>query len=162
DIEDTFRSMLKNYQQNVVLDRYARPGHWNDPDMLEIGNGGMSATEYRSHFSLWAMMAAPLLIGTDLRTIDPAALAILSNREVVAIDQDALGAQGRRIRDQPDAQVIVKPLADGAYAVALFNPSEHPATISVNASELGLASAQRYSVRDLWRHAAHTSAGAIS
>jgi alpha-galactosidase len=161
DIEDNFQSMLKIYKQNVVLDAYARPGHWNDPDMLEIGNGGMTPTEYRSHFSLWAIMAAPLLIGTDLRKIDPAALAILSNREVIAIDQDALGVQGKRIRDQADAQVIVKPLADGSRAVALFNPSEHAAAITVSATELGLAAADRYMVRDLWSHRSRDSTAVL-
>jgi alpha-galactosidase len=162
DIEDSFQSMLSNYNQNVVLEAYARPGHWNDPDMLEIGNGGMSAGEYRTHFSLWAIMAAPLLIGTDLRTIDAAALAVLSNREVIAIDQDELGRQGKRIRHQADAQVIVKPLRDGSLAVALFNPGDQPATISVEASELGLPAAGRYAVRDLWRHTSRDSTAAIS
>lgn len=162
DIEDSFQSLLKIYNENVVLDAYARPGHWNDPDMLEVGNGGMSSTEYRSHFSLWAIMAAPLLIGTDLRKIDPAALAILSNREVIAIDQDALGVQGKRIRNQVDAQVIVKPLFDGSRAVALFNPSDHAATITIAATELGLEAANHYAVRDLWRHTSRNSTAAIS
>lgn len=162
DIEDSFQSMLRIYHENVVLDAYARPGHWNDPDMLEIGNGGMSRGEYRTHFSLWAIMAAPLLIGTDLRKIDAAALAILSNREVIAIDQDELGRQGRRIRDRVDAQVIVKPLQDGSLAVALFNPSDHPSTITVETTELGLLAAGHYAVRDLWRHTSRDSTAAIS
>jgi alpha-galactosidase len=162
DIDDTFASMLKLYRENVMLDAYAGPGHWNDPDMLEVGNGGMSATEYRSHFSLWAIMAAPLMIGTDLRTIDAASLAILSNREVIAVDQDALGVQGKRIRDAGDAQVIVKPLADGARAVALFNAGDKPIEIAVDASELGLPAAKKYTVRDLWHHVSRSSDGRLA
>ena len=123
DIRDTYASMLKIFKQNVVLSRYAGPGHWNDPDMLEVGNGGMSETEYRSHFSLWAMMAAPLLIGTDLRTIKRPFLDILLNKEVIAVDQDPLGIQGRRVRVTHDVDVIVKPLQGGDLAVALFNES---------------------------------------
>jgi alpha-galactosidase len=161
DIQDRFEMMLRNYNQNVALEAYAGPGHWNDPDMLEVGNGGMSPTEYRSQFSLWAMMAAPLIISTDLRRIDATSLATLSNREVIAVDQDELGIQGTRIRNQADAQVIIKRLADGSRAVALFNPSDHPATISVDTLELGLPAAPRYAVRDLWRHVSDTSTGTL-
>lgn len=121
DITDTYASMLKIFKANVVLDRYASPGHWNDPDMLEVGNGGMTDVEYRSHFSLWSIMASPLLIGTDLRTIKPDALQILLNKEVIAIDQDPLGVQGKQVRDAGGIHVIVKPLKDGAVAVAVFN-----------------------------------------
>lgn len=153
DISDTYASMLEIFKKNVVLDQYARPGHWNDPDMLEVGNGGMTDVEYRSHFSLWAIMAAPLLIGTDLRTIKPEALAILLNKEVIAIDQDKLGVQGKQVRDADGIHVIVKPLQDGSRAVAIFNETDRPASASVKAAEIGLAQGKRYLARDLWSQA---------
>ncbi|MFD1048843.1 glycoside hydrolase family 27 protein, partial [Kibdelosporangium lantanae] len=93
DISDSYSSMLDIARQNWALAQYAGPGHWNDPDMLEVGNGGMTDVEYQSHFSLWSIMAAPLLIGTDLRKATPATFAMLSNRDVIAVDQDPLGVQ---------------------------------------------------------------------
>jgi len=152
DIQDNYASMLKIFKQNVVLNSEARPGHWNDPDMLEVGNGGMSETEYRSHFGLWAIMAAPLLIGTDLRTIQQPNLDILLNKEVIAVDQDPLGIQGRRIRMDDGVHVIVKPLEGGGLAVALFNESEVAKQVNVTRAELGLKGARKYSRRDLWQH----------
>ncbi|HUA80087.1 MAG TPA: glycoside hydrolase family 27 protein [Dyella sp.] len=161
DISDSYASMLKNFKQNVVLDHYATPGHYNDPDMLEVGNGGMTDIEYRSHFSLWAVMAAPLLIGTDLRTIKPDALQILLNKEVIAVDQDSLGVQGKQVRDADGIHVIVKPLADGSEAVAVFNETDTPRDVSVGAAELGLKQATHYRLRDLWTHAETTGDGSI-
>ena len=152
DISDNYASMLKIFKQNVVLDRYASAGHWNDPDMLEVGNGGMTDTEYRSHFSLWSIMAAPLLIGTDLRTIKPDALQILLNKEVIAVDQDPLGVQGKQVRDADGIHVLVKPLKDGSRAVAVFNESDQARDVTATAAELGLQAAAHYSVRDLWVH----------
>ena len=152
DISDNYASMLKIFKQNVVLDAYASPGHWNDPDMLEVGNGGMTDTEYRSHFSLWAIMAAPLLIGTDLRTIKPDALQILLNKEVIAVDQDPLGVQGKQVSDANGIHVIVKPLKDGSRAVAVFNETGATRPVVVAAAELGLKGGASYEVRDLWAH----------
>ncbi len=160
DISDNYASMLKIFKQNVVLDSYARPGHWNDPDMLEVGNGGMSDVEYRSHFSLWAIMAAPLLIGTDLRTIKPDALQILLNKEVIAVDQDPLGVQGHQVRDADGVHVIVKPLKDGSRAVAVFNEGDSPRDVSVDAAELGLK-AGHYHLHDLWQHSDAKGDGSI-
>jgi alpha-galactosidase len=151
DITDTYASMLKIFKKNVVLDSYATPGHWNDPDMLEVGNGGMTDVEYRSHFSLWAIMSAPLLIGTDLRTIKPDALQILLNKEVIAIDQDPLGKQGHQVRDADGIHVIVKPLKDGSRAVAVFNETDASHDVAVSVAEIGLKAGQ-YNVRDLWQH----------
>ncbi|QWP76960.1 glycoside hydrolase family 27 protein [Lysobacter sp. K5869] len=150
DIRDEYASMLKIFKQNVVLDRYAKPGHWNDPDMLEVGNGGMTDVEYRSHFSLWSIMAAPLLIGTDLRSIKPEALKILTNQDVIAVDQDPLGVQGKRVRERDGVHVIVKPLANGDRAVAVFNEGDGERVTSVSAAEIGL-DAGKYVVRDLWQ-----------
>ncbi len=137
---------------NERLYPYAGPGHWNDPDMLEVGNGGMTPTEYRSHFSLWAMMAAPLIAGNDIAHMDADTRAILLNQEVIAVDQDPLGQQGRRIRDDGDLEVWARPLADGSRAVILFNRSAAPASISVAWPELGLTTRVKAEVRDLWAH----------
>ena len=153
DISDNYASMLKIFKENVVLNSYAKPGRWNDPDMLEVGNGGMSDVEYRSHFSLWAIMAAPLIIGTDLRKIKPDALKILLNKEVIAIDQDALGEQGRRVREAGGVHVIVKRLKDGSSAVAVFNETDAVQDTMVSAVELGLNTEKKYTVRNLWEHA---------
>lgn len=161
DITDTYASMLKIFKANVVLDRYASPGHWNDPDMLEVGNGGMTDVEYRSHFSLWSIMASPLLIGTDLRTIKPDALQILLNKEVIAIDQDPLGVQGKQVRDAGGIHVIVKPLKDGAVAVAVFNETDKAKGVSVPAREIGLKAGGSYTLRDLWAHTDAKGDGSI-
>jgi alpha-galactosidase len=152
DISDNYASMLKIFKENVVLDAYAGPGHWNDPDMLEVGNGGMTDVEYRSHFSLWAIMASPLLIGTDIRKIKPDALKILLNKEVIAVDQDPLGVQGKRVSDANGVDVIVKPLKDGSRAVAVFNEADAAQDVAVSAKELGLKASTRYRMRDLWQH----------
>ena len=161
DISDSYASMLKNFKQNVVLDRYATPGHYNDPDMLEVGNGGMTDVEYKSHFSLWSIMAAPLLIGTDLRTIKPDALQILLNKDVIAVDQDPLGIQGKQVRDADGIHVIVKPLKDGSRAVAVFNETDTPRDVSVAATEIGLKTGGSYNVRDLWTHTQEKGDGAL-
>ena len=161
DISDSYASMLKNFKQNVVLDRYATPGHYNDPDMLEVGNGGMTDVEYKSHFSLWSIMAAPLLIGTDLRTIKPDALQILLNKDVIAVDQDPLGVQGKQVRDADGIHVIVKPLKDGSRAVAVFNETDTPREVSVAATEIGLKTGGSYNVRDLWTHTQEKGDGAL-
>ena len=161
DITDTYASMLKIFKQNVVLDRYASLGHWNDPDMLEVGNGGMTDVEYRSHFSLWAIMASPLLIGTDLRTIKPDALQILLNKDVIAIDQDPLGVQGKQVRDAGGIHVIVKPLKDGGHAVAVFNEGNAAKDVTVTPKEIGLKAGGSYTLRDLWAHTETKGDGSI-
>src|SRR5574337_180961 len=100
---------------------FAGPGYWNDPDMLEIGNGGMSDEEYRTHMSLWSLLAAPLLAGNDLRSMSPAILEILTNREVIAVDQDKAGQQGRRVAQSGEQEIWSRPLADGGQAIGMFN-----------------------------------------
>ncbi|HEX6467839.1 MAG TPA: NPCBM/NEW2 domain-containing protein [Streptosporangiaceae bacterium] len=162
DIGDSFGSMLNIFKANVALAPYAAPGAWNDPDMLEIGNGGMTDTEYRSHFSLWAMMAAPLLAGTDLRNPSAATLAILRNRDVVAVDQDPLGVQAREMSSASGRHVLSRPLSGGDYAVALFNETSSATTISTTAAAAGLPAASSYGLRDLWSGATQTSTGTIS
>ncbi|MFI0449859.1 NPCBM/NEW2 domain-containing protein [Actinomadura sp. 6N118] len=162
DITDSWTSVVSLFKQNAPLAPYAGPGHWNDPDMLEVGNGGMTGREYRSHFSLWSIMAAPLLIGSDLRKATPQTMEILRNREVIAVDQDALGVQGRVLRDAGGRWVLVKPLANGDVAVALFNETEETATFGVTAAELGLPKRPSYVLRDLWAHRSFESAGTFS
>jgi alpha-galactosidase len=148
DISDRWDGLLELTKLNMVLADHAGPGHWNDPDMLEVGNGGMTVTEYQSHFALWAIMAAPLLIGCDLRRISPENLEILLNADIIAIDQDPLGVQGRPVRSEDGHHVFVKPLHGGDVAVALFNETDSGAEITATAAELGLESAG--SAQDLW------------
>lgn len=161
DINDTWEKMTENLKENLPLAEYAKPGHWNDPDMLEVGNGGMSDIEYRSHFSLWSIMAAPLLIGTDLREADDATMEILENKEVITVDQDSLGRQGEVVSEEDGRWVISKELADGSRAVALFNESDDEQTISTTADEVGVPDADTYRTRDLWQQEDGTSSGTL-
>ena len=151
DIRDTWDSMTKIGFSQAELAAWAGPGHWNDPDMLEIGNGGMTDDEYRTHMSLWSILAAPLLAGNDLRNMTPTILEILTNREVIAVDQDKDGKQGRRIAKSGDQEVWEKPLSGDAQAIGLFNRGGTPEKISVNWSDLGLKTAPAHA-RDLWGH----------
>jgi alpha-galactosidase len=152
DISDTWVSMIANIEKQVPTAPYAKPGHWNDPDMLEIGNGHMTNEEYRTHMSLWAITAAPLLAGNNIRSMSPAIKTILLNREVIAVDQDALGKQASPVR-HGDLETWVKPLADGSVAVAVVNMGASESIGSVNLNELGLKEKPR-SARDLWAHTA--------
>jgi alpha-galactosidase len=162
DITDSFSSMLSIYRANVALAGFGGPGHWNDPDMLEIGNGRMTDTEYRTHFTLWSMMAAPLIIGTDLRNASTATLTILGNRDVIAVDQDTRGVQAREVRSSGGQHVLTRPLSNGDFAVALFNENSSTATTTTNPSEAGLPSAASYRLFDLWSKAVTTTTGTIS
>ena len=132
------------------LESYAGPGHWNDPDMLEVGNGGMTTTEYRSHFSLWCILAAPLIAGNDIRSMSPEIAEILTNKELIAVDQDPLGMQGRRVKRDAELEVWARQLADGSRAVALLNRGTAEKNISVTWSEIGYPNYLPASVRDLW------------
>jgi alpha-galactosidase len=134
----------------VGLEVYAGPGHWNDPDMLEVGNGGMTTTEYRAHFSLWCLLAAPLMAGNDLANMTPEIKEILTNKEVIAINQDSLGMQGRRVQKNGDSEVWAKQLRDGSRAVILLNRSAADADISVSWEDLGYPTHLQAAVRDLW------------
>jgi alpha-galactosidase len=151
DISDTWTSMVANIEKQVPTAPYAGPGHWNDPDMLEIGNGHMTDEEYRTHMSFWALTAAPLLAGNDIRSMTPAIKEILMNREVLAVDQDALGKQASPVKSG-DLEIWVKPLADGSVAVGVVNMGAAETTATVKASDLGIG-AKVTSARDLWRHA---------
>jgi alpha-galactosidase len=132
------------------LESYGGPGHWNDPDMLEVGNGGMTTTEYRAHFSLWCILAAPLIAGNDIRSMAPEIAELLTNKEVIAVDQDRLGMQGRRVWREGDLEVWARQLADGSRAVALLNRGVTETKISVSWSDIGYPDYLPASVRDLW------------
>jgi alpha-galactosidase len=134
------------------LAEHAGPGGWNDPDMLEVGNGGMTTPEYRAHFTMWAMLAAPLMAGNDIRSMSADTRTILTNTDVIAVDQDALGKQATRVRDDGDAEVWARPLADGAHAVALLNRGTEATPIKVSWKELGMTHAPT-AARNLWTHA---------
>jgi alpha-galactosidase len=150
DIADDWASVRSIITQNAPLAPHAGPGHWNDPDMLEVGNGGMTNLEYRTHMSMWAMMAAPLIAGTDLRTASPETLAILTDRDVIAIDQDPLGVQGAVVHDADGLMVLDKPLAGGDRAIALYNSTDQLAEIGIPAGATGLPAAPGYRLNDVW------------
>ena len=138
-------------EQQAGLEKYAGPGHWNDPDMLEVGNGKLSLAENRAHFSMWAMLASPLLAGNDLPNMKPEIKAILTNRDVIAIDQDSLGKQASRVYADGEVEVWTRPLSGGAMAVAVLNAgsdrySTHPFHLNLDA--LGLHGSQQS--KDLW------------
>ncbi|MGW0736465.1 NPCBM/NEW2 domain-containing protein [Streptomyces sp. NPDC002851] len=162
DISDSWGSMLSIMKQNLPLAPYAGPGHWNDPDMLEVGNGGMTDTEYRTHFSMWSIMAAPLLIGSDLRSASPETFEILGNEEVIAVDQDPLGKQGEVLTSEGGRWVVTKEMADGSRAVALFNETDTAQRITTTATDAGLPEADGYTVRDLWEHKSYNTAGELA
>jgi alpha-galactosidase len=164
DIQDRWEGRIKwpngdccsNGMVDIVemqngLESYAGPGHWNDPDMLEVGNGGMTDTEYRSHFSLWAILAAPLIAGNDLRTMRPEIRDMLTNQEVIAVDQDSLGSEGRRVQKNGDLEVWAKQMKDGGRAVVLFNRATTDREITVEWEDLGYPSHLEAAVRDLWQ-----------
>jgi alpha-galactosidase len=143
--------MLDIVDEQVGLESYAGPGHWNDPDMLEVGNGGMTVPEYRAHFSLWAILAAPLIAGNDLRDMKPEIREILTQKEVIAIDQDPAGIEGHRARKDGDAEVWSKPLQDGSRAVVLLNRGTSDKEITVSWEDLEYPAHLSAKVRDLWQ-----------
>ncbi|MEV4556801.1 alpha-galactosidase [Kitasatospora sp. NPDC049285] len=155
------RNILALNGQPAIADQ-AGPGHWNDPDMLEVGVGtGLSNDEARAHFSLWALMGAPLLAGNDLRSMTAPTNAILTDPDVIAVDQDPLGDGGRRAADDSGLQMWVKRLADGDRAVALFNDTGVAATIGTTAAAAGIGGADSYTIKDLWSKAVTTNATGV-
>jgi hypothetical protein len=159
DIQDCF-DCVRNWggagwvpilEKNVNLAPFAGPGHWNDPDMLEVGNHSLNPTECRAHFSMWCMLAAPLMAGNNLSTMNDTIRDILTAPELIAIDQDPLGVQGTRLRNENGLQVWQKPLSDGSVAVALLNVTESPAPMYVSLKEIGFTKGKESSIRDLWK-----------
>jgi len=153
DVRDSWWSWTEilDYQEATNLSLYAGPGNWNDPDMLEIGNGNQTDTEYRSLFSLWSMLAAPLIAGNDLRNMSQATIEILTAPEVIAVDQDPLGKQGKRVVKNGELEVWARELSGGAIAVALFNRGPSTAAITAEWADIGLSPSVKASVRDLWQ-----------
>ncbi len=151
DISDHWESMEKiGFEQQPGREKYAKVGNWNDPDMLEIGNGGMTDEEYRTHMSLWCILSAPLLAGNDVRDMSKTIGGILMNKEVIAVDQDSLGKQGVPVAKDGSLQVWAKPLADGGYAVGMFNLGDAAAKVTAKWSDIGVKGS--HAVRDLWKH----------
>ena len=153
---------MSNVAQNTLMYAQAGPiggplngGHWNDADMLQVGNLGFTIAEQRSHFGLWCLMASPLLIGTDISLLTNSSLTILGNAEVTAINQDPLGVQGIPIPSQlskPDqASCWTKPLQDGSVAVILLNLQDNSADVTCKLSDLGIKAGAK-NIRDLWNH----------
>ncbi|KAL0341717.1 UNVERIFIED_CONTAM: Alpha-galactosidase [Sesamum calycinum] len=157
DISDNWDSMTSRADLNDKWASYAGPGGWNDPDMLEVGNGGMNVNEYRSHFSIWALVKAPLLIGCDIRSMDKETLGLLSNKEVIDINQDKLGIQGKKIKKDGDLEVWGGALSRNRVAIVLLNRGASQATITAYWSDLGLNSTTVVNVRDVWAHSTQTS-----
>jgi len=161
DIRDSWDSMLRILDQQVGLEKYSGPNAWNDPDMLEVGNGRMSNTEYIAHFSLWALLNAPLIAGNDLRSMSDSTRAILTNRDVIAVDQDWGGMQGHKVRDDGELEVWVKPMSNGDRAVVLLNRGSTAARLATSMREIGVSGA-RHGARDLWTHRDTTVDGELA
>lgn len=150
DIRDEWESMMTNIHVQAPTAPWAGPGRWNDPDMLEVGNGHMTADEYRTHITLWALTAAPLLAGNDVRTMTAETKSILLNKEVIAVDQDALGKQAVPVK-VGQLERWVKPLADGGVAIGIVNLGAAPAVGNVEIKDLPIQGSAKQ-VRDLWTH----------
>lgn len=148
DITDRYPRMAEIGFGQAGLAPFAGPGHWNDPDMLEIGNGGMNFEEYKTHMSLWVILAAPLLAGNDLTHMSPETLRLLTNKDVIAVDQDVKGVQGDRVSAIGPIEIWVKPLSDGSRAVAVFNRVSNDMPATVDFHKLGLGT--HASAKDLW------------
>jgi alpha-galactosidase len=151
DIGDRWTSVMKILDLQVGLEKYSGPNGWNDPDMLEVGNGHMTDDEYIAHFSLWALLNAPLIAGNDLRSMSDSTKRILMNKDVIAVDQDWGGMQGHKVRDDGELEVWAKPMSSGDVAVVLLNRDTAVAKLDVTMGELGL-SGGRHGARNLWAH----------
>jgi alpha-galactosidase len=160
DIKPDWDRITGILDQQVGLERYARPGGWNDPDMLEIGNG-LTEDENQFHMTLWCLLNAPLMAGHDVRSMDSNASRALLNRQVLDVQRDFGTGQGRRLRDDGDTEVWVKGMSDGSVVAALINRGSAPATVSATAAEIGLPSAQSYRVLDLWNGEQPTTPGKL-
>lgn len=153
DIEDRWDSIMSILDQQVPITQYAGPGGWNDPDMLEVGNGGCTYNEYVAHFSLWALLKSPLLIGCDVVNIKNETLSILLNTEVIAVNQDVLGISGARVYKDGNQEIWAGPLARGPYVAVLLNRGETATTINAPFQTISSKFPSNSAiVRDLWKH----------
>jgi alpha-galactosidase len=151
DINDTYKRMSEIGFNQAGLAKYAAPGHWNDPDMLEVGNGGMTEDEYKTHMSLWSLLAAPLLAGNDLSKMTPDTLAILTNKAAIAIDQDPLGKQGDRLSQEGLLEIWSKPLSGGAVAIGMFNRTDDPQPMTLSLASINMLGGAK--LQDVWASA---------
>jgi alpha-galactosidase len=158
DIRDTWDSISRIGFSQDRFAPYARPGHWNDPDMLEVGNGHLTDTEYRTHMSLWAMLAAPLIAGNDVRSMSASIRDILTNPEVIAIDQDKAGHQARRVWQSGQFEVWSRELAGGDTAVAVFNRAPRDVKATIRWADAGIPN-RPSQIRDVWAHADRQASG---
>ncbi len=156
-----FTDVLRNLDADAAAPQAAGPGHWNDPDYLAPGQG-MSTAQFRSQFSMWAMLAAPLMVSDDLTKISSASLAAVLNAEVIAVDQDPAGVQATLLSSSGNGEVWVKPLVDGSRVVALLNRGSSGIRIETSASAVGLPSVPSYALRNLWTHDVSYTGGLIS
>ncbi|MPZ81324.1 MAG: alpha-galactosidase [Actinophytocola sp.] len=165
DISDNWGSVVSILDQQVGLEAYSGPNAWNDPDMLEVGNGGMSTEEYRAHMSLWSLLNSPLIAGNDLRSMDDTTRALLTDPDVIAVNQDWAGTQGHKIADSGngagDLEVWAKPTSAGGAAVVLFNRGATGAQVATTAADLGLPGAASYEMRDLWADTTTVTTGNV-
>lgn len=152
DISDNWDSMISRADQNEVYAEYARPGGWNDPDMLEIGNGGMTKDEYVVHFSLWAISKAPLLIGCDVRNTTKDIIDIIANKEAIAINQDKLGVQAKKVRMEGDWEVWAGPLSKYRVALVILNRGAWRTAITAHWDDIGIPVGSTVVARDVWEH----------
>ena len=152
DINDSWESMVSRADMNEVYAEYARPGGWNDPDMLEVGNGGMTKNEYIVHFSLWALSKAPLLLGCDVRNMTKETMEIVANKEVISVNQDPLGVQGKKVRMEGDEEIWAGPLSGYRVAVVLLNRGPWKISITANWDDIGIPPKSAVEARDLWEH----------
>jgi alpha-galactosidase len=162
DIKDRWDSVMEIFDKQKGLEKYAGPGHWNDPDMLEVGNGGMTIEEYKTHFSLWCMLAAPLMTGNDIREMTLDTKSILTNKEIIALNQDSLGQQAFCFRDNGDYEIWIKKLANNERAICLLNRGDEIKSVQVDFDLLLKSNStywklepyklEDYKVRDLWEH----------
>ncbi len=156
-----FKNVLRNLDRDAAHPKAASPGHWNDPDYLGPGLG-MTASEARAQFSMWAMVAAPLMLGSDPRALTSAQIGMLRNQQVITIDQDPLGVQGTVIANEGAGQVWSRPLAGGDVAVALLNRGSQAHRITTRARRVGLPPATAYTLKNLWGHTTRRTTGEIS
>ena len=150
DTADNYYTMAEEGFGNMGLQSFAGVGHWNDPDMLEVGNGGMTSAEYQTEMTLWPILAAPLIAGNDLTSMTQETIDLLTNPEVIAVDQDSKGIQGYRVWQQGPQEIWVKPLADGSKAVGIFNRVKDPSSIALPFKDIGITGKAK--ARDLWLH----------
>ncbi len=157
DISDHWKSMESIGFRQLEIAPFATIGHWNDPDMLEVGNGGMTDDEYRTHMSMWAMLRSPLLAGNDVRSMSDATKAILLNPDVIALDQDAAGKPAKLLRKDGDTEIWIRPLSKGATAIAFFNRGDEVSNVKVEWADVG--GKKPKSGRDIWQQTDFKPAG---